>query len=248
MKKLVKCLSVICAIATISTTIYANNVDEVIVKQDDTLWKISCRYGVHLDDVINANPHFNNPDLIYPGDVVYVPLDGSENGNQNDNTEKEIGASMTDDGSGKVDTKNAKPGAYSNVTSQTSSNAYESKVAQLVNQERAKQKLAPLTLSADISNVARIKSEDMRNNKYFSHNSPKYGSPFQMLKEFGIKYRTAGENIAKGQKTPEAVMKAWMNSAGHRKNIMNPNYKEIGVGYVTDSSGTTYWTQQFVTR
>ncbi|MFP7735687.1 CAP domain-containing protein [Priestia aryabhattai] len=121
---------------------------------------------------------------------------------------------------------------------------FEQKVVDLVNQEREKQGLKPLTLNKELSDVARIKSKDMMDKGYFDHNSPTYGSPFDMMKQFGIEYTTAGENIAKGQQSPEDVMNAWMNSDGHRKNILNPDFTEIGVGYV--KGDTTYWTQQFI--
>ena len=121
---------------------------------------------------------------------------------------------------------------------------FEQKVVDLVNQERQKQGLKPLTLNKKLSDVARAKSKDMMDKGYFDHNSPTYGSPFDMMKQFGIEYTTAGENIAKGQQSPEDVMNAWMNSDGHRKNILNPDFTEIGVGYV--KGDTTYWTQQFI--
>lgn len=124
--------------------------------------------------------------------------------------------------------------------------AYQSQVVSLVNQERAKQGLSPLKINAKLSDVATKKAEDMRDKGYFSHTSPTYGSPFDMMKQFGIRYSSAGENIAKGQKTPEAVMNGWMNSQGHRDNILNSSYTEIGVGYVTDGSGNTYWVQMFI--
>ncbi|HEK4968211.1 TPA: sporulation protein [Clostridioides difficile] len=124
--------------------------------------------------------------------------------------------------------------------------AYQKEVVDLVNIERAKAGLNPLTLDSSISNVATKKSQDMIDNNYFSHNSPTYGSPFDMLKKFGISYKTAGENIAIGQKTPKEVVNAWMNSEGHRKNIMNPNFSKIGVGVAQKSGGSIYWTQIFV--
>ncbi len=124
--------------------------------------------------------------------------------------------------------------------------AYQKEVVDLVNIERAKAGLNPLTLDSSISNVATKKSQDMIDNNYFSHNSPTYGSPFDMLKKFGISYKTAGENIAMDQKTPKEVVNAWMNSEGHRKNIMNPNFSKIGVGVAQKSGGSIYWTQIFV--
>lgn len=121
--------------------------------------------------------------------------------------------------------------------------AYEQRVAELVNAERAKQGLNSLILNTELSNVARVKSQDMLENSYFSHTSPTYGSPFDMLKAFGISYSTAGENIAKGYSTPEAVVEGWMNSEGHRANILNGSFTKIGVGYVSNGN---YWTQMFI--
>ena len=83
----------------------------------------------------------------------------------------------------------------------------------------------------------------MRVNKYFDHTSPTYGSPFDMLKKFGISYKSAGENIAQGYSTPEAVVNGWMNSSGHRANILNASFTHMGVGY--DANGH-YWTQMFI--
>ena len=103
--------------------------------------------------------------------------------------------------------------------------------------------MKPLTMNLKLSDVARAKSQDMHDKNYFSHTSPTYGSPFDMMKQFGITYRTAGENIAMGYRTPEAVMEGWMNSPGHKANILNSSYTEIGVGYVSDGS---YWTQEFI--
>ncbi|ASB89853.1 CAP domain-containing protein [Bacillus sonorensis] len=129
------------------------------------------------------------------------------------------------------------------TTTASSVSAYEKEVVDLTNAERKKQGLKPLTLDEKLSSVARKKSQDMKDKNYFDHNSPTYGSPFDMMKKFGITYRTAGENIAKGQRTPKEVVQAWMNSEGHRKNIMNPNFTHIGVGYVKDGN---IWTQQFI--
>lgn len=123
--------------------------------------------------------------------------------------------------------------------------SYEKEVVRLVNVQRQKNGLAELSYDWQLSRVARYKSEDMRENNYFSHTSPTYGSPFQMMKSFGISYKSAGENIARGQATPEAVVNAWMNSQGHKKNILNPSFTHIGVGYVSDGK---YWTQMFVGR
>lgn len=136
------------------------------------------------------------------------------------------------------------PGQKLNIpTTDSSVSDFESEVIRLVNKERAAKGLSPLTANWELSRVARYKSQDMVDNHYFSHTSPTYGTPFQMMKSFGISYKTAGENIAYGQTTPQAVVTAWMNSSGHRANILNANYKQIGVGYVKNGN---YWTQMFI--
>ena len=121
--------------------------------------------------------------------------------------------------------------------------SYESEVIRLVNDIRKSYGLSELTENWELSRVARYKSQDMHDKKYFSHTSPTYGTPFNMMKKFGISYRTAGENIAMGYRTPQAVVDGWMNSSGHRANILNSSYKQIGVGYVADGN---YWTQMFI--
>jgi uncharacterized YkwD family protein/spore coat assembly protein SafA len=120
---------------------------------------------------------------------------------------------------------------------------YEKEVVKLVNEIRVQNGLKELTYNWELSRVARYKSQDMRDNRYFSHTSPVYGTPFQMMKSFGITYRSAGENIARGQRTPQEVVNAWMNSSGHRANILSSSFTEIGVGYVADGN---YWTQMFI--
>ncbi|WP_163100872.1 CAP domain-containing protein [Peribacillus alkalitolerans] len=132
----------------------------------------------------------------------------------------------------------SKPAASTGAVS-----AYEQKVVELTNVERTKAGLPALKLDTALSNVARKKSEDMKNKGYFSHTSPTYGSPFDMMKQFGISYTSAGENIAQGQRSPQEVVQAWMNSEGHRANIMNRSFTHIGVGHVASGN---YWTQMFI--
>lgn len=128
----------------------------------------------------------------------------------------------------------------------TSSQGYqlsadEQQMIQLVNQERQKVGVAPLKIDVELSRVARIKSTDMRDKNYFSHTSPTYGSPFEMMKNFGITYRTAGENIAKHSSVIGAHT-GFMNSDGHRANILNPSFTHIGIGIVDGR----YYTQMFI--
>lgn len=180
---------------------FAFSIDTYTVVKGDSLWKIAVKYQVGLSEIIAANPQFENPDLIYPGQKVYVPLNDEE------------------------------------ILS------YEEQVVNLVNEVREEYGLNKLTANWQLSRVARYKSQDMHDNGYFSHTSPTYGSPFQMIKDFGIAYRSAGENIAKGQRTPQEVMNDWMNSTGHRANILNQSFTQIGVGYVSNGN---YWTQMFI--
>lgn len=122
----------------------------------------------------------------------------------------------------------------------------ETEVIRLVNVERARNGLSALGYNWQAARVARIKSQDMINNRYFSHYSPIYGSPFKMMESYGLKFSSAAENIAKGQRTPQEVMNSWMNSAGHRANILSKTVTQIGVGAAKDSNGTLYWTQMFL--
>ena len=121
----------------------------------------------------------------------------------------------------------------------------ESKILQLVNAERAKSGAKSLSSSSDCTKLARMKSQDMVDNNYFSHQSPTYGSPFDMLKSNKVSYMYAGENIAMNQ-SAEAAFKAWMNSEGHKKNILNPNFTELGVGIAPKGNGSYIYTQLFI--
>ena len=172
----------------------------------------------------------------------------NSNTNTNNNNNQENNNTNTDD---KNDNENIveKPGNNDNISNDNTTNeflSFQKEVVRLVNVERAKVGLKELSFNAELSNVATLKSQDMINKNYFSHTSPTYGSPFEMMKKFNISYKTAGENIAKGQKTPAQVVNAWMNSQGHRENILNKNYTEIGIGVAKDAKGTLYWTQMFI--
>jgi uncharacterized YkwD family protein/spore coat assembly protein SafA len=126
--------------------------------------------------------------------------------------------------------------------------AVEQNVVELVNRERVARGLGALRLNWELARVARVKSADMRDQNYFSHTSPTYGSPFEMMRKFGLTFEAAAENIAVGQPTAAEVVSSWMNSPGHRQNILNADFNEIGVGYVTGGEYRTYWTQLFARR
>lgn len=153
----------------------------------------------------------------------------------------------SDDQSGDVEEDNDSDDQSGEVAEDNNSddgqlNEFEKEVVSLTNDEREKNGLEPLESDAELSVVARDKSKDMQSNGYFSHESPTYGSPFDMMSDYGISYSTAGENIAHGQQSPEEVVDGWMNSEGHRENILNPDFTHIGVGYVEQGN---YWTQEF---
>jgi len=133
-----------------------------------------------------------------------------------------------------------------NKENTSSASEYELKVLELVNIERAKNGLFSLSWDADLANVARAHSKDMSNRNFFSHTNPDGKSPFDRLKAYGISYSSAAENIAAGQSTPEEVVSGWMNSSGHRANILSKSSTKLGVGYYKSNSGYKhYWTQCF---
>lgn len=121
--------------------------------------------------------------------------------------------------------------------------AYEKQVLELVNRERAKTGLAPLALSSPAQSAADIRAREIQTS--FSHTRPGGRDFSTALTEAGVNFRSSGENIAYGQQTPEHVMDGWMNSPGHRANILNPDFTSIGIGYAQNSSGTGYWVQLF---
>lgn len=184
------------------------------VSSKDTMWLISQKYGVSLTTLINANPQVTNPNVIWAGMTINIPSSTS-----------------------------VSPGTKIPATTAPSQSTFASQVVTLVNQERTKAGLRPLTSNSALTNMALDKAKDMYTNGYFDHTSPTYGSPFDTMTKYGISYSYAGENIAKGQQTPAAVMTAWMNSAGHRQNILSPNFTQIGVAYYNGE-----WVQEFISN
>ena len=123
---------------------------------------------------------------------------------------------------------------------------YEAEVLRLVNEQRANYGLSALSYSTQLEAVAYAHSKDMAQNNYFSHTNLSGQSPFDRMKAAGISYRSAAENIAAGQKTPQEVVNAWMNSSGHRANILNSSVTKMGVGIYSGGSYGVYWTQLFI--
>lgn len=198
--------------------------------------------GADLDSLLKKYPScldfLKNYGIKFPGgDCTQKPGDNCPGG---DCTQKP-GDNDTVQKPGDNDTVQKPEPPDTSVNSSVSD--YEKKVVELVNEIRKDYGLSELKLNTKLCAVAKAKSQDMKDNNYFSHTSPTYGSPFDMIKSFGISYRTAGENIAMGYRTPEEVVDGWMNSEGHRANILNGSFKEIGMGHVANGN---YWTQMFI--
>ena len=127
----------------------------------------------------------------------------------------------------------------------TAMNSDEKEVFDLINKQRTNNGLSALKEDAEVQKVARIKAQDMVSNNYFAHESPTYGTPFQMLKNFNISYKTAGENIAANSSNSSAVT-AWMNSSGHKANILNSNFNYTGIGVVSSNKYGKIYVQMFI--
>lgn len=140
------------------------------------------------------------------------------------------------------------PGQIIHLPAIRSEDAFEDRFATLINRERQKNGLSPVQTDSKLSQVALYKSRDMRDAGYFSHRSPTYGSPDDMLKSFHISYSQAAENLAAGQMSFEEVVQEWLDSPVHRNNILNPSYTHMGVGYAKGGAYGTYWTQLFITK
>lgn len=223
-KLVLQTLSAVTLAMCLSTSAYASTCN---VTKGDSMWRIAKRYHLSFKRMCELNNHFANIDIIHPEDDVTLPHEESEGHATNQASNGDEIESGSD------------------RTSETQIKPQMREVLDLVNQERSKYGLGKLTLSNELTHIAQMKATDMRDKNYFSHNSPTYGTPFEMLQRFGVKYTYAGENIAGGQKTSEQVMKDWMNSSGHRANILNKNYTQLGVGYVTGGQYGTYWVQTF---
>lgn len=191
------------------------------VKAGDTLWWIASKNRTTVNSIVILNKLTNT--ILYPGKQLTIP-----------GTVTVTGYTVTPDQPAPAPQQPQQPPAGS-------AHAYVYEIQQLVNQERAKVGAVPLTLNLELSKVAQEKARDMAANGYFSHTSPTYGSPFDMMRQFGVRFSYAGENIAKGYTSPASVMQGWMNSPGHKANILNTNYTHLGVG-IKDN----VWVQMFI--
>ena len=136
-------------------------------------------------------------------------------------------------------------GNTSSSTETSNMNSDEKEVFDLINKQRTNNGLAALKNDSEVQRVARIKAQDMVDNNYFSHTSPTYGSPFYMLKSFKISYNTVGENIA-GNSSNSSAVTAWMNSSGHKANILNSNFNYTGIGVVSSPKYGKMYVQLFI--
>ena len=203
--------------------------------------------GGNMEDNNQGNNNQDKDDN-NPGNDNNQDQDKDDNNQDNNNNQDQDKDDNNQDNNNNQDQDDNNQNDDNNSSNINGFSKEQVEVLNLVNKERKANGLKPLTLNKELSNVANIKSRDMIEKGYFDHTSPTYGSPFDMMKKFNISYNTAGENIAMGQKTPSEVMNSWMNSSGHRANILNSTYTELGVGIQKDSNGTIYWTQMFIGR
>lgn len=209
---------------------------------------------ISLEQLLSSQGQWSNSpySIQFPGFSFTLPdntVDTGTGQQQNNDSGTETTDNTTAPAMPSADSTPAAPSAPSTDTDAAGQNSgasteqsqFTAEVVKLVNQERAKSGLQPLTSDDALAKVALAKAKDMANNNYFSHTSPTYGSPFDMMSQYGIQYSYAGENIASGQQTPAQVMQDWMNSQGHRENIMNANFTKIGVGYYNGR-----WVQMFI--
>jgi len=227
------------------SVVYKVNSQDANAAQN-ALNQLTSQYGIDLSklfDGSNLNLNLGNllqqPGNWYPGNCnpgtgTTVPTKPATPGNQTPPSQPSTPAQPTQP------TQPTPPATGNNGSGNVAQSEFATQVVKLVNAERAKGGLSALTSDALLTKVATDKAKDMYDKNYFDHQSPTYGSPFDMMRAYGVQYSYAGENIAKGQRSPEEVMNAWMNSDGHRKNIMNPNFNKIGVAYYNGE-----WVQEF---
>ena len=174
------------------------------------------------------------------GDWYIVQVEGDYVGAVNKKYVKAIYPNSSN--SNNSSNNNSSSNSNSTITAMTTD---EKEVFDLINKQRTNNGLKALNIDSEVQKVARIKAQDMVNNNYFSHTSPTYGSPFDMLKKFSVSYKTAGENIA-GNSSNSAAVTAWMNSSGHKANILNSSFNYTGIGVVSSSKYGKIYVQMFI--
>jgi uncharacterized YkwD family protein/spore coat assembly protein SafA len=245
---------VVTMLICVMTTTLCFAADTYTVQRGDTLYKIATRYNMTVGEILGANPSITNASMIYVGQKITIPTTKLvsytvQRGDTMWGIAKKFEISYSELTKANPNITNPAMiyvGQKVMIPDTTSLALHEQEVLTIVNKERTSRGLSPLTFDPELSRVARIKSQDMIDKKYFSHTSPTYGSPFDMMQKFGLRFSAAGENIAYGQKTAQEVMTTWMNSAGHRANILSEAYTHIGIGVAKMYNGTLYWTQMFM--
>jgi len=252
-KKLLR-LAIVCVMVCAVSATLALADYTYTVKAGDTLSRIAGSNGVTLSQLLSANPSITNPSLIYVGQRITIPSTKFatytvQPGDTMSGIARRYEISLAEllkANANITDPSRIYVGQKITIPDTGSLAVYEQQVFELVNKERAARGLPLLKYNYELARMARIKSQDMIDNRYFSHQSPTYGSPFEMMEDFGFRFSAGGENIAYGQRTAAEVMNTWMNSAGHKANILSEAYTTIGVGVAKTAGGTLYWTQEFM--
>lgn len=209
-----------------------------------TATKLNVRSGPGTGYSIVATVNKNEYIRVFAGvgDWYIVQVEGDYVGAVSKKYIKPIYPSSTGNNTG----TGSNTGSSGNNTSQSANlTSDEKEVFNLINKQRTNNGLKSLTIDSEVQRVARIKAQDMVDNNYFSHTSPTYGSPFDMLKSFKISYKTAGENIA-GNSSNSAAVNAWMNSSGHKANILNSGFNYTGIGVVSSPKYGKMYVQMFI--
>ena len=210
-----------------------------------TASKLNVRSGPGTGYSIVATANKNDYIRVFAGvgDWYIVQVEGDYVGAVNKKYVKPIYPN-NNTGNSNNSNNSSNTGSNSNTTSSNLSQD-EKEVFDLINKQRTNNGLKALNIDSEVQKVARIKAQDMVNNNYFSHTSPTYGSPFDMLKKFSVSYKTAGENIA-GNSSNSAAVTAWMNSSGHKANILNSSFNYTGIGVVSSSKYGKLYVQMFI--
>ena len=211
-----------------------------------TASKLNVRSGPGTGSSIVATVNKNDYIRVFAGvgDWYIVQVEGDYVGAVNKKYVKPIYPNNNTGNSNNSNNSSSNTGSNSNTTSSNLSQD-EKEVFDLINKQRTNNGLKALNIDSEVQKVARIKAQDMVNNNYFSHTSPTYGSPFDMLKKFSVSYKTAGENIA-GNSSNSAAVTAWMNSSGHKANILNSSFNYTGIGVVSSSKYGKIYVQMFI--
>jgi len=248
-KKIIKIISILSFIATISIVIMSKTFAMQHYYNLDfttgivTATELNVRSGPSIEYDVIATVRKNEYIRVFAGigNWYIVQIEGDYIGAVSQKYVKPIYPNTNNNNNN----NNNNSGTSSNLSATTTLTADEKEVFDLINQQRANNGLSVLKVDSEVQRVARIKAQDMVNSNYFSHNSPTYGSPFDMLKSFKVSYKTAGENIA-GNSSNSAAVTAWMNSPGHKANILNSSYNYTGIGVVSSPTYGKIYVQMFI--